>query len=261
MTAVTLPTTQIQTREQPQPQLHPENNIENSISFSSSLFKKVVTGIAIYTLFSTQITLVWIAVEVAFVSLNYFTSLNLNDNEVWFSSKSFTHIEESFSMYKPILKVHLTIGIISKIVTKFFIKIEPQQTVAKLIKYAFTQGFWVASKWVFFATIRAPILEEIILRGFLQDKIKIIQTGIFKFDEKSTLHKTIRIGIQAIVFGALHYHFLQTLPANIAIITSCTIFGFLMGEIKDAQGSICGTIAFHAVHNTCMVARLLFGGF
>ena len=225
-------------------------NAQKSISLLNHSIRTVITSACVYAIFGVQVAAICIIAELIF------SAFRLIPKDQWFSREYFfQHTKVAFGIYYPMFKIHLICGIIVKA-----LRLEPKQQVAKVIKNAFSQRFWVGAKMFAIATLIGPIFEEIIFRGFLQEKIKLFQAHILKVDENSSLQKTMRVFLQAVIFGLCHWHRLHTLSLNVFFIIILSIGGMALGEIKEQQNSLVGSMAFHSIHNTCVTTRLFFGG-
>ncbi len=109
---------------------------------------------------------------------------------------------------------------------------------------------------LFKTTCLRPFIEEIFFRGFLQEKIRDIQTLLFKGQDDSKINKTIRVALQTFVFGALHYHPVQGI-FNFLLIPSSFVFGLISGFEKEEQHSLCNSVAFHFSNNVQVAFRIL----
>lgn len=106
----------------------------------------------------------------------------------------------------------------------------------------------------------APLIEEVVFRGFFQDRIKDVQVYLFGEKEANTeLQKIFRIFTQAIVFGLCHYNIKQG-AWNRSIVLSTTVGGLFMGDIKEENKNLWSSCFFHSYMNASVLARIyLFG--
>lgn len=109
-------------------------------------------------------------------------------------------------------------------------------------------------------SVVAPVVEEFIFRGFLQERICDIQTLAFGAKAAaSKIHTLIRVVLQAIAFGLAHYHPLQG-TFNIFIVCSTALVGYYCGKMKEETGAITQSISFHSLVNTSVTTRIwMFG--
>jgi len=106
----------------------------------------------------------------------------------------------------------------------------------------------------------APVVEEFVFRGFLQDRICDLQTLAFGAKAAASQIQTlIRVVLQAIVFGLAHYHPLQG-TFNIFIVCSTALVGLAAGMKKEETGTIAQSISLHSLVNTSVTTRIwMFG--
>ncbi len=105
------------------------------------------------------------------------------------------------------------------------------------------------------ACIIAPIIEEILFRGFLQEKIRDIQAALFKSNENTLIHKSIRIIAQASLFGLAHYH--PKNSENRLVIVGTGLAGALFGTAKEKTQDLWQPIAMHAGLNASTTCGML----
>lgn len=112
----------------------------------------------------------------------------------------------------------------------------------------------------FRVAVVAPFTEELVFRGFLQDRIHDIQTLTFGAKAAiSKIHTTVRIILQAIVFGLCHYHPMQGM-ANLLIVVMTGVMGMVVGGIKEETGRVTESIGMHSLLNASVTTRVwLFG--
>lgn len=100
-----------------------------------------------------------------------------------------------------------------------------------------------------------PFLEEVTFRGFLQEKIGLVQKWIFK-DKYQTLQKVSRIALQSLIFGSLHYFYYSSLAANMIKIIACVGLGAIAGYLKEKTDSLWPSFFFHAATNSLSMVAL-----
>lgn len=110
------------------------------------------------------------------------------------------------------------------------------------------------------ACLLAPLIEETIFRGFLQEKMEQVQVYLVGKEEAHTdSQSTIRVLAQSILFGFMHYHPSQG-KANQGIVAATAVTGFLIGEVKEEKRNLWSTCFLHAYINSAVVMRVfLFG--
>lgn len=109
------------------------------------------------------------------------------------------------------------------------------------------------------AIVVAPISEEILFRGFLQERL---EDGCYLFSRfitplSSKCVKRVSNISQAIIFGLSHVNERQTPLANALILASTTLMGYGFGGIKNLEASLFSSIFTHMSINTSVTARLL----
>ena len=224
---------------------------EGMLVLKNQVVKTVVSSVAAYLIFGVQIAVICIVVD------TIFGVFDLIDYEsTWISGHCFTDAKNVTCFYAPYLFIsHLIAGIVFGKILKF----NPPQAVGRVIKNSFSKGLVPSVKMIFFGVVRAPISEEIFFRGFLLEKLKILQVKVLKIDDKIVSSK-FRIIVQAVIFGAVHCNRMQSLVANIVIFNTASFFGYVLGSLKENH-TLGGNIAMHSLINTFFLARLYFFGF
>lgn len=97
---------------------------------------------------------------------------------------------------------------------------------------------------LFSIVIIAPIVEEILFRGTLQQYLK-------RF-----LPIPASIALTSLIFASFHFSPAQTL-GNLAIIPSLFIFACFLGYIYERQGSIYASIGLHSAFNLATSLQIL----
>jgi membrane protease YdiL (CAAX protease family) len=108
----------------------------------------------------------------------------------------------------------------------------------------------------FYSSFLGPIAEEVFFRGFFQEKIRDVQLLLFRGEEDSSVHKTIRVVLQAFIFGVLHYHPAQGL-FNFMIIPLIFLAAHSWGESKESNFFLSEGLIFHIQNNTTFSLRVL----
>lgn len=98
---------------------------------------------------------------------------------------------------------------------------------------------------IILVTIYAPVIEELIFRGFLQNSLT------------NYLGRFFSIIITSLCFSFFHFSINQGI-ANFSIITSFFILSCLIGFVYERQKSLFAPIALHAAFNTFSVINLIF---
>lgn len=120
-------------------------------------------------------------------------------------------------------------------------------------------------KIILLSTMIAPIAEEILFRGFFQERLEDLMT--FAEQRIGTISQEIKeyvpMCLQALTFGAAHITGNQVLEKGMKkfILLGTTFFGFLCTTGKKEDKSLLTPIAMHASQNTGLTLGLLSGSF
>ena len=119
-----------------------------------------------------------------------------------------------------------------------------EQTAVRYLKMTLNSQipFYLA---IFSTVIAAPILEEILFRGFILNLIK------------KYLGPKCAIILSAIIFALFHYAASQGF-GNISLILSLIVLGSFLGLLYEKQRSIFASIALHMTFNSLGVMRIIF---
>ncbi len=119
----------------------------------------------------------------------------------------------------------------------------PDQIAVEYFKMALTSPLY--GTLAFFSIIfLAPLLEEFMFRGLLQNWLK------------RWMGRLYAIGITSICFALFHFSFIQGM-GNIPIITSLFFLSFFLGFIYERQRSLFASISLHATFNFISLINLL----
>ena len=122
----------------------------------------------------------------------------------------------------------------------------PDQTAILFLKMTFGQPLYF-----FLATcsiiLLAPMIEEVIFRGFLQSYLR------------RYLNPTLAIVLSSLFFSAFHYSSNQGL-ANIPILGSLFVLAYFLGFVYERQGSLSAPIILHAAFNAISTLNLYILG-
>ena len=135
---------------------------------------------------------------------------------------------------------------ISELLVYYFFNVTklPNQTAIDFLNRSLSTHLYFVLAIIQIA-IFAPIIEEIIFRGFLYNFIKKI------------LNRNAAIILSSLAFGALHYSPYQKL-ANIYIVTSIAFFGVFLSLIYERQKSLISPIFLHFAFNSLSLLNLVF---
>jgi len=130
----------------------------------------------------------------------------------------------------------------------FHVKELPEQLAVRFLTMTFQYP-----RYFFLSVITivafAPILEEVLFRGFLQSLIR------------QHLGSKVAIFITSCCFSVFHYSPQQGF-SNISIIGSLFALALFLGFVYERQGSLLASVALHASFNAFSVFNLYFlGGF
>jgi len=128
----------------------------------------------------------------------------------------------------------------------FHVKEVPEQLAVYFLRMTFAQPlFFVLTMSTI--VIFAPLIEEMLFRGFLQSFIR------------QHLGSKQAIGITSVLFAFFHYSSDQGI-ANLPIIVSLFALSLFIGFIYEKRGSLAAPIALHAIFNAINVINLYFLG-
>jgi len=224
-----------------------------------TLKKTEVNTCLINTVSAGCATLIFFGPQVAVISMIATATLywmNPNrDQEHWLSTKKFHNFTGMVSAMLPTI---LVIAIIKEMICWYF-GLGPIQEVQRWILRSKT--IQELAYTVFYGCIRAPFFEEIIFRGVLQDGIKNFQSFVYHYlpivKPDGLLAMTTRVACQALIFGALHYHPLQSFEENLFVILVVTLGGMLIGSLKEHYNNLWGSIGYHFSINTGVILPLI----
>lgn len=128
----------------------------------------------------------------------------------------------------------------------FQIQIMPEQLAVYFLKMTFGHPLYLLLA-VLTIVLFAPIVEEILFRGFLQSFIR------------QHLGNKQAIFITSVLFALFHYSPEQGL-SNLTIIGSLFVFSLFLGFVYEKRGSLPTPIALHALFNMVNVGNLYFLG-
>jgi membrane protease YdiL (CAAX protease family) len=120
----------------------------------------------------------------------------------------------------------------------------PDQIAVRFLKMTFQYPRYFFMS-VIIIVILAPLLEEILFRGFLQSFIRK-HLGV-----KSAIY------ITALCFSLFHYSLAQGL-ANISIVGSLFSLALFLGFVYERRGSLITSMTLHATFNAANVLSLYF---
>lgn len=122
----------------------------------------------------------------------------------------------------------------------------PDQLAVRFLKMTFHYPNYLFLS-IITIVVLAPLLEELLFRGFLQSLIR------------QHLGTKPAIGITALCFAFFHYSPDQGL-ANVSIMGSLFGLALFLGFVYQRQGSLAASMALHATFNAANVLNLYFLG-
>lgn len=128
----------------------------------------------------------------------------------------------------------------------FHVTHAPEQLAVQFLKM--TLGYPVLFVLALLAIIvLAPLVEEILFRGFLQSFIR------------QNLGRKQAIVITSLLFSLFHYSPEQKI-SNLTIVASLFVFSLFLGLVYEKRGSLFAPVALHSLFNTINVVNLYFLG-
>jgi membrane protease YdiL (CAAX protease family) len=211
--------------------------------------KAFLAGASIYLLFGPMLAAIAVIAHLAFSGF-----LEDRFHVSWFAPNHLVEeVKKTAPFFFSVLKVNIIVGIFLKL-TKWG---GVHQLVLQILLSAET--LFRLLKILFAIIVLAPVTEEIIFRGFLQEKLKDVQTLLIGEEAKSTRSKTIRVGLQALAFSACHFHPLQGL-FNIPLLLITFIGGSYLGMQKEETGTLWAPMMIHGTVNMAVSLRVLLVG-
>ncbi|MGA8165480.1 MAG: CPBP family intramembrane glutamic endopeptidase [Waddliaceae bacterium] len=104
--------------------------------------------------------------------------------------------------------------------------------------------------------LKGPLMEEILFRGFLMDVLHYAQRKWSPGAVDSTSAKVVRVGLQAIAFGAAHYRPSQKL-SNYVIVAGTAISGVCYGYLREKTSNVVLPYLAHMIHNFIALSAML----
>ncbi len=146
------------------------------------------------------------------------------------------NVVEGIKKYLLALPFLILSGFLTNYICGVFGATPKQQEITK--KIAEETSFQVLILMVVFGALIAPVIEELLFRGFLQ-------TTLYKY-----LGRWKSIVISSFLFSAVHL--------NVYVILQIFILGLFLGYAFDKTRSLITTITIHAIHNSATFALLLY---
>jgi membrane protease YdiL (CAAX protease family) len=144
-------------------------------------------------------------------------------------------VKTGLKYYLIVLPVIIASGFIVDFVLRAFgIEPEQQDIINNLLN---EDSLGVLAFMVFFGMLAAPIVEELLFRGFLQSAVRI------------TCDKWQTVLISGFVFASIHW--------NAHVFLQIFVLGVLLAYLFEKTGSLVAPITVHICHNTITLAFLI----
>lgn len=175
----------------------------------------------------------------------------LHDEKTWFplNQKGFADIKANWTKSLWVLSSKLVANVVAGIALRYLSacagqKLPPPPT----------------TRLTLLACVVAPIVEEIVFRGFLLEKIRDVQARIWGKRADSEGHLVARCVIQAVSFGACHCSSSLPRAVNAYIFATITSMGLLHALDKESYSHLLCSVAQHFYHNVLVATRMrVFG--
>jgi len=144
-------------------------------------------------------------------------------------------VKTGLKHYLIVLPVIIASGFVADFTLRAF-GIEPEQQ--DIINNVLSEdSLGVLAFMVFFGVLAAPIVEELIFRGFLQSAVRI------------TCDKLQTVLTSGFIFALIHW--------NAHVFLQIFILGLLLAYLFEITGSLVAPITVHICHNTVTLAFLI----
>lgn len=115
---------------------------------------------------------------------------------------------------------------------------------------------------IFIATVIAPVVEEILFRGFIQERIEDVSFLVGRYIHQIPVGTTEKIALatQAVFFGLSHLpgnQIIGSLFDKVIVFSTVTFSGYYYGMAKNKDQSLLPSIALHALQNITLTLGLL----
>ena len=227
------------------------SEISQKTVFENTLFKSALVGVATFTILGAST-----AATVAIANVIFSQVVTPAENNQWFSSKHFTDIthEENTYLYK-----FLAVRVIIFVIPCFFgvNLIGQDQFIMRMLTECYKAANYKAIAYLITKIcLIAPIAEEIIFRGLLQEKVRDLQALLWGSESiYSKVCIDFRVNFQAVLFGLVHIH--PQNKGNAIICSVLALAGQVLGYLKEKTGDLISPIGVHVAHNNSVVAAQL----
>lgn len=118
-------------------------------------------------------------------------------------------------------------------------------------------------KIMLLATLLAPIAEEILFRGFIQERMEDLTNLVDRFicPLPGIVKEWLSISVQSLLFGFVHITGEQVVKRamKIVVFSSVSLLGFGLTLFKKDDESLLSPMAIHSAQNTGVVLGLFMG--
>ena len=189
---------------------------QNTVILSLSLFINILTCLYVFYIIRSKYGL-------PITSLGFTTSNWKND--VKFGLKHY------FIVLPFIVLAGFAVDFISRI---FGISLEQQEILKRVLE---EESLGVLTFMFFFGILAAPVIEELLFRGFIQPAVR------------NSFGKLKAIFISGLLFAIVHL--------NAYVFLQIFILGLLLAYLYEKTGSLIAPITIHIFHNTATLAFLI----
>ncbi len=235
--------------------------------------KAVLTGVSVGIFFSSSLPTTVLVAEVALaafaahIALTYLASTwsgkKLDEgNSSWFAkNRAVAEVSGPLRHVFPwFFGFNMVVGALISNAMKRSGKTGVYQPALRLLVRSFHENYAQFFKVVLRINFIAPLIEEIIFRGFVEEKIRDIQVIVFKGNADTLRCKLFRVALQASLFAACHFSSSLGL-ANIGLFAGTFIFGLYAGGVgKEKDHTLWQGVIFHAIVDISVCTRVLLFG-
>ncbi len=221
----------------------------------TATLKTAAVALACIPLLGAKIAL--ICGGITFVSEIFFRGSPDNPQTNWFNTKSITIGaigKKLFELFVGSLLISLGFGALRMVGILPLAAAGPVQRVV-------SEGMKKPLEFAFKAIIQAPIVEEILFRGFLQERLEDIGHFFSKTIcpiPRKMVQKIANVA-QAIFFGYCHIIGGQVIPAAKWLVMAVTGYvGYVCGEAKRKYDTLLIPMALHGINNAWACAGSFF---
>ncbi len=196
-----------------------------------------------------------------------FSQMNSQKQETWFplNGKAFTQVKDYWQHTGHLFKISMIGGLVFRLLGGV-------RSPASWLQPCLANPL-AAIYTIFHVVVLAPLIEEVVFRGFLQEKLRDVQMLIWGENSVNgkdhtqdwAWHRTNRIALQALAFGAAHYDPLDGF-FNYLVVPIATYIGSKLGRIKEgfdkkpAPSNLWTNTALHAHVNAAVTSRIAVFG-